>query len=229
MAIYRGAKCPTLKTAEKLPKRGAEWVPVKQPKKSPWTGKSCFSNRALVKTILRCWNAFKYSVLEASKVVSTKTLLLKHYYRRQGKPEKHPKNSQNSCFRVCVSGVFPAVFRLFDRESGTHSAPLSAVFRLFSMSGIGHPVDRIDRLLAQKCSDLPRNPLDRKMAQNGIPKVEREEKTPTPKISALLRKRPFLLRANFVLTKDRKRPYYYRHFCGKIHREGSCSKAAGGP
>ena len=54
------------------------------------------------------------------------------------------------------------------------------------------------------------------------------EKTPTPKISALLRKRPVLLRTNFVLTKDRKRPYYGR-FCGKIHREGSCSKAAGGP
>ena len=34
--------------------------------------------------------------------------------------------------------------------------------------------------------------------------------------------------ANFVLTKERKRPYY-RHFCGKLHREGSCSKAAGGP
>ena len=57
---------------------------------------------------------------------------------------------------------------------------------------------------------------------------ERGEKTPTPKISALLRKRPVLLRANFVLTKDRKPPYY-RHFCGKTHREGSCSKAAGGP
>ena len=51
---------------------------------------------------------------------------------------------------------------------------------------------------------------------------------PTPQISALLRKRPVLLRANLVLTKDRKRPYY-RHFCGKIHREASCSKAAGGP
>ena len=35
--------------------------------------------------------------------------------------------------------------------------------------------------------------------------IERGEKTPTPKISALLRKRPVLLRANFVLTKDRKR------------------------
>ena len=56
----------------------------------------------------------------------------------------------------------------------------------------------------------------------------RGEKTPTPKIAALLRKRPVLLRANFVLTKDRKRPYY-RYFCGKVHREGSCSIAAGRP
>ena len=60
-------------------------------------------------------------------------------------------------------------------------------------------------------------------------KVRRGEKTPTPKISALLRKRPVLQRANVVLTKDRKRPYYGGHFCGKIHRDGSCSKAAGGP
>ena len=59
-------------------------------------------------------------------------------------------------------------------------------------------------------------------------RIERGEKTPTPKISALLRKRPVLLRANFVLTKDRKRPYYGHHR-GKIHSEGSCSKAAGGP
>ena len=60
------------------------------------------------------------------------------------------------------------------------------------------------------------------------PSIGRGEKAPTPKISGLLRKRPVLLRANFVLTKDRKRPYY-GHFCGKIHRERSCSKAAGGP
>ena len=62
----------------------------------------------------------------------------------------------------------------------------------------------------------------------GFAFIERGEKTPTPKIPALLRKRPVLQRANFVLTKDRKRPYY-GHFCGKMHREGSCSKAAGGP
>ena len=38
--------------------------------------------------------------------------------------------------------------------------------------------------------------------------IQRGEKTPTPKISALLRKRPVLLKANlnFVLTKARKRP-----------------------
>ena len=34
---------------------------------------------------------------------------------------------------------------------------------------------------------------------------------------ALLRKRPVLLKADCVLTKDRKRPYC-RHFCGKMHR-----------
>ena len=48
--------------------------------------------------------------------------------------------------------------------------------------------------------------------------LERGEKTPTPKISALLRKQPVLLRVNFVLTKHRKR---------KMHREGSCSKRLG--
>ena len=57
--------------------------------------------------------------------------------------------------------------------------------------------------------------------------VGSREKTPTPKTSASVRKRPVLLRANFILTTDRKRPYY-GHFCGKIHREGSCSKAARG-
>ena len=66
------------------------------------------------------------------------------------------------------------------------------------------------------------------LTNSSPPDFERGEKTPTPKISALLGKRPALLRTNFVLTKDRKRPYY-RHFCGEIHREGSCSKAAGGP
>ena len=52
------------------------------------------------------------------------------------------------------------------------------------------------------------------------------EKTPTPKISALLRKRPVLVRANFVLTKDRKRPYY-RHFCGKCTGRGLVVKRPG--
>ena len=46
--------------------------------------------------------------------------------------------------------------------------------------------------------------------------VGRGEKAPTPKISALLRKRPALLRANFVLTKDRKRPFNGL-FCSKVY------------
>ena len=59
----------------------------------------------------------------------------------------------------------------------------------------------------------------------GAPTIERGKKKTIPKILSL---RPVLLRADFVLTKDRKR-LYYGHFCGKLHREGSCSKAAGRP
>ena len=56
-------------------------------------------------------------------------------------PEKQPKRPENSCFD-CFSAVF-RVFRLFFRLffggfTVTHSAPFSAVFRLFSMSGIWH-------------------------------------------------------------------------------------------
>ena len=60
----------------------------------------------------------------------------------------------------------------------------------------------------------------------GSPLFARGEKTPTPKISALLRKRPVLLRANFVLTKDRKQPYY-GHFCGKYTGRGLVVKQPG--
>ena len=72
---YRGAKCPTLKTAEKTAEKGAEWVTVKQPKNSRKT------------------------------------------------PET-PKNSCFDCFSG-VSGVFPAVFRLFYRD------PLGTLFGCF--------------------------------------------------------------------------------------------------
>ena len=42
---------------------------------------SCFSNLAFVKAIFEALKfLFQYSVCEASKLVSTKTLLLKHYY-----------------------------------------------------------------------------------------------------------------------------------------------------
>ena len=58
--------------------------------------------------------------------------------------------------------------------------------------------------------------------------LQLEEGKRPPRFQPLLRKRPVLVRANFVLTKDRKRTYYGQ-FCGKMHREGSCSKAARGP
>ena len=84
-ASYRGAKCPTLKTAEK----GAEWVTVKQPKNSR---KNTRNTRKTVKTAV-----------------------------------------------LTVLRVFRVFFRLFfGCFTVTHSAPVSAVFRLFSMSGIWH-------------------------------------------------------------------------------------------
>ena len=50
-----------------------------------WTRKSRFSNRALVEAIFEAPECLKNSVFEASKLVSTKTLVLKHSYRHQGK------------------------------------------------------------------------------------------------------------------------------------------------
>ena len=57
---------------------------------------------------------------------------------------EHPKNSQRSSRntrKTALLTVFPAVFRLFfgcftGTLPGTHSAPFSAVFRLFSRSGV---------------------------------------------------------------------------------------------
>ena len=60
--------------------------------KKTWTGQSYFSNHALVKTFLRPHNAFKSSVFGAWRLVSTQTLLLKHYYRHNG------KLTNNNCF-----------------------------------------------------------------------------------------------------------------------------------
>ena len=52
-----------------------------------------------------------------------------------------------------------------------------------------------------------------------LPSIGRGEMAPTPTPSVLLRKRPVLLRADFVLTKD-PRPLYYKTptclFCHKL-------------
>ena len=64
-----------------------------------------------------------------------------HGKAAEKQPEKQPKHPKNSCFG-CFSAVL-RVFRLFFRLffscfTVTHSAPFSAVFRLFSMLGIWH-------------------------------------------------------------------------------------------
>ena len=97
-ATYRGAKCPTLKTAGKQPKGVPGGTAKKQPKEQP-----------------------------------------------EEQP-KHPKNSCFTCF-CGVSAVLPNVFRLF---TVTHSAPFSAVFRLFSMSGTWHLCGWPQRLQGKK-------------------------------------------------------------------------------
>ena len=53
---------------------------------------------------------------------------------------------------------------------------------------------------------------------------ERGETTPTPKISALLRKRPVLLKVNFVLTKDRNGVVKYTGRGLVVKRPGVLSK-----
>ena len=58
-------------------RHGSPWI--------PWTGKSCFSNRALAKAIFEAPKCHKNSASEASTLVSTrKPFLLKHYYRLHG-------------------------------------------------------------------------------------------------------------------------------------------------
>ena len=74
----------------------------------------------------------------------------------------------------------------------------------------------LPRVTAQRCHHWQRGMAIANANANAAMRCTKE-KTPIPKISALLRKRPVLLRANFVLTKDRKRPYY-GHCCGKIQR-----------
>ena len=65
---------------------------------------------------MRLRNAFKNSVFEASKLVSTKTLVLKHYYRRPGLisvkgskrlPSFDTKTQHRGCWGKGGSGAWP--------------------------------------------------------------------------------------------------------------------------
>ena len=85
----------------------------------PWKRKSCFSNRVLVKQFLRLWNAFKCDVFEAPNLVSTKTLLLKHYCRRQLRVRTKLALSKTGRFLSKAEILGVGVFSLFQlRDSG---------------------------------------------------------------------------------------------------------------
>ena len=59
---------------------------------------------------MRLQNVFKNRVFEASKLVSTKTLLLKHYYRRQGSRCIHQKSSVGINCVIHVPGRRPETY-----------------------------------------------------------------------------------------------------------------------
>ena len=74
--------------------------------------------------------------IENSRKNSRKGCRVGHGKTAEKQPEKHPKhpkNSQNSCFSG-VSGVFPAVFRLFYRD------PLGTLFGCFQCRAFGTSV-----------------------------------------------------------------------------------------
>ena len=72
---------------------------------------------------MRLRNAFKYSVLEASKLVLTKTLLLKHCYRRQG---NFPVSSDLRPFRQMQLSALTVGSFLLTMELFTYSCVLGA-------------------------------------------------------------------------------------------------------
>ena len=53
------------------------------------------------------------------------------------------------------------------------------------------------------------------------------KRPPPPRFQAYQEKRPVLLRANFILTKDRKRPYYGHFCCIKYTGKGLVVKRPG--
>ena len=65
---------------------------------------------------VRLLNAFKNSVFEAHKLVTTKTLVLEHYYRRQGSSEN--ENKAPFCGELSRSGLkLSSAIENFKRDS----------------------------------------------------------------------------------------------------------------
>ena len=90
-------------------------------------------------TNTRSWFAISVAIYRGSKCATLKTAG-KTAGRTAETPEKHPKNSCLDC-SLGVSEVFPAVFRLFDRDPlGTFFGCFSGCFqcRAFGTSVDGH-------------------------------------------------------------------------------------------
>ena len=99
----RPSPCPACSTSSTSQERKKACAKIHWETKGQFRKRvnSCFSNRALVKTIFEAPNASKNSVFEAEKWVSTKTLLLKHYYHRQGYPRSSSR-SGGTCERTLI-------------------------------------------------------------------------------------------------------------------------------
>ena len=80
----------------------------------------------------------KCPTLKNSRKNSRKGCRVGYGKTAEKQPEKHPKHTKKTV-KTAVFRVFRVFFRLFfGCFAVTHSAPFSAVFRLFSMSGIWH-------------------------------------------------------------------------------------------
>ena len=80
---------------------------------------------------MRLRNAFKNSIFEAPKLVTTKTLLVKHYYRRQGL-------QADFSFPIITAG------RPKHDVINSKNLVLSASFPVFLVNGVGRTWGRRD-------------------------------------------------------------------------------------
>ena len=94
-------------------------------------------NRALVEELFEAPKCHKNCVFEASKLVSTKTLLLKHYYRSQGTKSSR---GRNSFLIISVQMVVPlSAFYFQQCLSGTREQPKGPKSKFSGRISVGRP------------------------------------------------------------------------------------------